>query len=66
MFLGQITQLMLENVETDEQFGGGHGEEMFKGVLADQLGKQMAKVGGVGLAPHVMDQIIKLQQGSQS
>jgi len=65
VFLGQVTQLMLENVQTDEQFGGGHGEDMFKGVLAEKLGKQMAKVGGIGLAPAVMDQIIKLQQGSQ-
>lgn len=65
VFLGQITQLMLETVETDERFGGGHGEDMFKGVLAEKLGKQMARVGGIGLAPAVMDQIIKLQQGSQ-
>jgi len=66
VFLGQMTNLMLENVQTDEQFGGGHGEEMFKGILAEKLGKQMAKVGGIGLAPAVMDQIIKLQQGSKS
>jgi flagellar protein FlgJ len=66
VFLGQMTSLLLENVQTDEQFGGGHGEEMFKGILAEKLGKQMAKVGGIGLAPAVMDQIIKLQQGSKS
>jgi flagellar protein FlgJ len=65
VFLGQMTSLLLENVQTDEQFGGGHGEEMFKGILAEKLGKQMAKVGGIGLAPAVMDQIIKLQQGSK-
>ncbi|WP_448665119.1 rod-binding protein [Sphingomonas sp. CJ20] len=63
VFLGQITQLLLESVPQDDTFGGGHGEEMFRGVLAEKLGTEMAKRGGIGLAPAVLDQIIKLQQG---
>ncbi len=63
VFLGQMTQLMLESVEQEGGFGGGHGEEMFRGVLAEKLGTEMAKRGGIGLAPAVLDQILKLQQG---
>lgn len=63
VFLGQMAQLMLENVEQSEEFSGGHGEEMFRGMLAEKLGTEMARRGGVGLAPAVLDQIIKLQQG---
>lgn len=64
VFLGQMTQLMMESVEVGDQFSGGHGEEMFRGVLAEKLGTAMAAKGGIGLAPAVMAQIIKMQGGS--
>ena len=61
VFLGQMTQLMMESVEVGDEFSGGHGEAMFRGVLAEKLGTEMAKSGGIGLAPAVMAQIIKMQ-----
>jgi Rod binding domain-containing protein len=61
VFLGQMAGLMLESVQTSDQFSGGHGEEMFRGVLAEKLGTEMAKRGGIGIAPLVLDQIIRLQ-----
>jgi peptidoglycan hydrolase FlgJ len=61
VFLGQMTQLMMESVEVGDQFSGGHGEEVFRGVLAEKLGNAMAARGGIGLAPAVMEQIIKMQ-----
>ena len=64
VFLGQMAKLMLESVDIGDQFSGGHGEEMFRGVLAEKLGTEMAKQGGVGLAPTVLEQIIKLQEGT--
>jgi len=64
VFLGQMTQLMMQSVETGDQFSGGHGEEMFRGVLAEKLGTEMARTGGVGLAPAVLAQMIKMQGGS--
>ncbi|WP_380874092.1 hypothetical protein ACFB49_45710 [Sphingomonas sp. DBB INV C78] len=63
VFIGQMTKLMMEMVETGDEFSGGHGEEMFRGVLAEQMGNEIAKRGGVGLAPAVLDQIIKMQGG---
>jgi len=65
VFLGQMAKLMLESVELGDQFSGGHGEEMFRGVLAERVGEEMARGGGIGLAPAVLEQIIKLQEGSQ-
>ena len=64
VFLGQMTKLMMESVEVGDEFSGGHGEEMFRGVLAEKLGAEMAKGGGVGLAPAVLDQIIRMQGGT--
>ncbi len=63
VFLGQMTQMMLESVQQEGDFNGGAGEDMFRGILAEKLGTEMAKRGGIGLAPAVLDQIIKLQQG---
>jgi len=64
VFLGQMTQMIMESVEIDDQFSGSHGEAMFRGVLAEKLGTAFAKRGGIGLAPMVMAQIIKMQGGS--
>lgn len=65
VFLGQMTQLMLESVQQGEgEFSGGHGEDMFRGILAEKLGTAIAERGGIGLAPVVLDQILKLQQGN--
>lgn len=64
VFLGQMTQLMMESVEVGDTVSGGHGEEMFRGVLAEKLGTAMAHRGGIGLAPAVMAQIITMQEGS--
>jgi peptidoglycan hydrolase FlgJ len=65
VFLGQMAKLMMESVEVGDEFSGGHGEEMFRGVLAETLGAEMAKGGGVGLAPAVLDQIIRMQGGTK-
>lgn len=61
VFLGQMTQLMMSSVQQDGDFNGGAGEEMFRGILAEKLGTEIAKRGGIGLAPVVLDQIIQLQ-----
>lgn len=63
MFLGQMTKMMLESVQKGGNFNGGAGEEMFQGVLAEKLGTEIANRGGIGLAPSVLDSILKLQQG---
>lgn len=65
VFLGQMAKLMLESVELGSEFSGGHAEETFRGILAEKLGTQMASHGGIGLAPAVMEQMIKMQEGSQ-
>lgn len=61
VFLGQITKLMFENVEPGE-FSGGHGEEIFRGVMAERIGDEIARKNGVGLAPAVFEQIIRMQE----
>jgi Rod binding domain-containing protein len=61
VFIGEMTKIMMETVPTDGPFGGGHGEEMFRGIMAERLGDAIARRGGIGLAPVVMGQILKMQ-----
>lgn len=65
VFIGQMTKIMMETAPSDGPFSGGHGEEMFRSVLAEQMGNAIAKRGGIGLAPAVLAQIIKMQGGKE-
>jgi flagellar protein FlgJ len=40
--------------DADGVFGQGTAGEMWKGLLAEQLGKQLAKAGGIGIAAQVL------------
>jgi len=61
-FLSQMMQPMFEGIETDGLFGGGHGEEMFRSMLLDEYGKQMARSGKVGLAPAIERAMLSMQE----
>ena len=64
VFAGQVAKIMLETVEVDDQFGGGHGEEMFRGMMAEQIGNRIAQGKGLGIASAVEAQIIRMQGGT--
>lgn len=59
VFLGEMTKFMLEQVQQGD-FDGGHGEEIFRGVLAEKIGSAMANRGGIGLAADVEAQLRRL------
>lgn len=65
VLIGQMIKLMMEASENSGEFSGGHGEAMFRGVMAEQLGTQISRRGGIGLAPAVLQQIIMLQNGEK-
>lgn len=64
VFIGQITKMMMDTAQPDGGFSGGHGEEVFRGILAEEMGKAIAQRGGIGLAPSVLKQIIMMQGNS--
>ncbi len=61
VFVGQMIRIMMDTAPADGPFTGGHGEEMFRGVLAEKMGDAIAARGGFGLAPAVMTQILRMQ-----
>jgi peptidoglycan hydrolase FlgJ len=62
VFLSQMLQHMFDGVETDENFGGGEGEDMVKSLLVDEYGKLIARTGGIGVADYVKREMLSLQE----
>lgn len=62
VFISEMLQHMFAGIEVNEEFGGGHGEEMFRSLLVDEYGKLMAKAGGIGVADHIRQEILQLQE----
>ena len=60
-FLSVMLQSMSAGVKTPELGGGGEGEDMFKSLLNEEMAKQIAKAGGVGLADSVQREMLKMQ-----
>jgi Rod binding domain-containing protein len=60
-FLSMMLQQMFAGVKTDGPFGGGFGEEMFRSVMTDAMGKEMARSGGIGLADTIQREMLKMQ-----
>ncbi len=61
MFITEMMRPMFDTVEVNETFGGGKGEEIFRGFMLDEYGKQMATSGGLGIADLVKAQLIEMQ-----
>jgi flagellar protein FlgJ len=66
VFIGQMLQPMFKDIEAEEPFGGGQGEEVWKSMMVDEIGKQMAKAGGIGLAASVKREILRMQEAHQA
>ncbi|MFN4297620.1 MAG: rod-binding protein [Brevundimonas sp.] len=62
-FLAQMLRPMFEGLSTEAPFGGGHAEETWRGFLIDEMGKQISRSGGIGLADQVMAEMIRMQSG---
>jgi Rod binding domain-containing protein len=65
VLISQMMNDMFAGVSTGGMFGGGAGEEMFRSLMIDEYGKQIAKQGGLGLADHVTRELLKRQEGMQ-
>lgn len=61
-FLGQMLQPMFSSISVEPPFGGGSAEEVWRSMMVDEMGKAMAKSGGIGLAAHVKREILRLQE----
>lgn len=63
VFLAQMLAPMFETIPTDSFMGGGHAEKVYRGMMVEEMGKSIAKQGGVGIADSVYREMLKLQEG---
>jgi len=61
-FLGQILQPMFESINPEPPFGGGHAEKIWRSMMVDEMGKAMAKAGGIGISDSIQREILRLQE----
>lgn len=62
MFLAEMMKPMFEGLEVDEQFGGGKGEEVFRGLMIQEYGKGLAETGQIGIAQAIKAQLLQMQE----
>ena len=65
-FLTRMMETMFEGVSTEGMFGGGHAEKIYRSMLLDEYGKEMAKVGAIGVKDWVMTSILQMQEMNSS
>tara|TARA_B100001778_G_C18241264_1_gene473559 strand:+ start:216 stop:578 length:363 start_codon:yes stop_codon:yes gene_type:complete len=61
IFISEMIKPMFEGLETDGMFGGGQGEEIFRNLMFQEFGNNIANNNGVGIADHVKEQLIRIQ-----
>lgn len=65
-FITRMMESMFEGVSTDGLFGGGQAEKIYRSLLLDEYGKEMAKTGNIGVKDYVMQAILQMQEENSS
>jgi Rod binding domain-containing protein len=62
VFISQMFEQLFEGVPTDGPMGGGTGERIFRSLMIQEVGRQVANQGGMGLAAAVKRELLALQE----
>ncbi len=62
VFIAEMLKPMFDDIKTDGAFGGGKGEEIFRGMMLDEYGKMIAQTGTIGLSKQIKEQMIAMQE----
>lgn len=66
MFMNSTFQQMFTGIDGDGPFGGSGALKVWRSFLTDQYASTFAKAGGIGIAAHVYDALLKQQGVSAS
>ena len=65
VFLNSLMKEMFSSIKTDDQnFGGGFGEETWRGMQAEQMANAVAQQGGIGIADQLMPTLLRMQEAA--
>jgi Rod binding domain-containing protein len=62
VFLEQMFNHMFSTIGSDKVTGGGLGEDTTRSMLVNAYAKSVTQAGGIGLAPAIANEIIKIQE----
>jgi len=63
VFLGYMLKQMKKTVPADPLFGESVAKDIFQDMQYDNMAKEMAKAGGIGLATILYNQLSKVNNG---
>ena len=66
MFLNSMFEQMNTKVDGEGPFGGSGALKVWRSFLTNQYAQMYAKSGGIGIAQHVYDELLKMQGVSAS
>jgi len=64
VFVAEMMKPMFEGIKTDGMFGGGKGEEIFRGQMLQEYGKMVSQTGQLGIAEHVKAELLRIQEST--
>lgn len=65
MVLGEMLTPIFATIPTARStFGGGAAEETWRGMHSQEIGRQLARNGGLGLAVPIFHQILAMQEAA--
>ena len=62
MFVGQMLEQMFGDSLGSSAFGDSETSDVYKGMMMDAYGKEIAKSGGIGIADYVKRELLKQQE----
>jgi flagellar protein FlgJ len=60
-FLNNMFQQMFTGIDGDGPFGGNGSLKIWRSFMTDQYAKSFAKAGGIGIASHVYNELLRHQ-----
>ena len=63
MAIGELLKPMFDTIDQSKGlFGGGAGEAAWKPILVEHMARNIAARGGLGLAEHVYQSLLRMQE----
>ena len=62
VFITEMMKPMFAGIKTDSKFGGGKGEEIFRGIMLQEYGKMISETGQIGIADSIKAELIRMQE----
>lgn len=65
LFIAQMMAPMFDGIDDESVFGGGGGEDVYRGMMIEQYGAAVAQRGGIGIADALERYLLRLQETGQ-